>query len=124
VDGTRQPGAWAGVNVVVEEDGSVAVTTSQEKWDQMKAICRYWLGVLQAGVIELEYKRLISDRGFMVYVVQPFPCMKPYLKGFHLSLETWRGGRDEEGWKLRAREGAANVVEVDCRPPTQVEGLS
>jgi hypothetical protein len=25
--------------------------------------------------------------------------MVPYLKGIHLSLETWRGGRDEEGWK-------------------------
>ena len=28
--------------------------------------------------------------------------MKPYLKGFHLSLESWRGGRDAEGWKARA----------------------
>ena len=27
--------------------------------------------------------------------------MVPYLKGIHLSLETWRGGRDEEGWKVR-----------------------
>jgi hypothetical protein len=25
--------------------------------------------------------------------------MKPYLKGFHLSLETWRGGQDDKGWK-------------------------
>jgi hypothetical protein len=25
--------------------------------------------------------------------------MKPYLKGFHLSLESWRGGRDDDGWK-------------------------
>ena len=24
---------------------------------------------------------------------------KPYLKGFHLLLESWRGGRDVEGWK-------------------------
>ena len=27
--------------------------------------------------------------------------MKPYLKGFHLSLESWRGGRDAEGWKAQ-----------------------
>ena len=27
--------------------------------------------------------------------------MKPYLKGFHLSLEMWRGGRDAEGWKIK-----------------------
>jgi hypothetical protein len=36
----------------------------------------------------------------MVYVTQAYQGMKPYLKGFHLSLETWRGGRDSEGWKL------------------------
>ena len=101
VDGSRQPGAWAGVNVVIEDDGSVAVTASQEKWDRMKAICNYWLGVLDEGVVDLDHKKLSSDRGFMVYAVQAFPCMKPYLKGFHLSLEMWRGGRDAEGWKMK-----------------------
>ena len=30
-----------------------------------------------------------------------FAVMVPYLKGIHLSLETWRGGRDEEGWKIK-----------------------
>ena len=29
------------------------------------------------------------------------PGMKPYLKGFHLLLETWRGGWDAEGWKTK-----------------------
>jgi hypothetical protein len=36
----------------------------------------------------------------MVYMTQAYPGMKPYLKGFHLSLETWRGGCKSEGWKL------------------------
>ena len=49
----------------------------------------------------LEFKRLRSDRGFLVYVTQVYPAMKPYLKGFHLSLESWRGGCDEEGWKIK-----------------------
>jgi len=29
-----------------------------------------------------------------------YPAMKPYLKGFHLSLESWRQGRDNDGWKI------------------------
>jgi hypothetical protein len=29
--------------------------------------------------------------------------MKPYLKGFHISLERWREGCDSEGWKIHAR---------------------
>ena len=36
-----------------------------------------------------------------MYVTQAYPGMKPYLKGFHLSLEMWRGGQDAEGWKMK-----------------------
>ena len=96
-DGTRRPGAWAGVNVCVDEDRGVVVLTSQEKWDRMKIICEHWRGILGRGDTDLDFKRLCSDRGFMVYATQACPGMKPYLKGFHLSLETWRGGRDSEG---------------------------
>ena len=99
-EGSKHPGAWAGVNVVIKEDGSVAVTVTQEKWDRLKAICRHWLAESEAGHIELDFKKLRSDRGFLVYVTQAYPGMKPYLKGFHLSLESWREGRDAEGWKL------------------------
>ena len=30
--------------------------------------------------------------------------MKPYLKGIHQTLDSWRKGRDKEGWKLSNRE--------------------
>jgi len=90
--GTRRPGAWAGVNVCVEEDRGVVVLSSQEKWDRMKTICEHWQVILEMGDTDLDFKRLRSDRGFMVYVTQAYPGMKPYLKGFHLSLETWRRG--------------------------------
>lgn len=98
--GTRNPGAWAGACVVISEELGVMVLTSQEKWDRMKELCRHWLGVLKSGETLLDHKKLLSDRGFMVYVTQAYPSLKPYLKGFNLSLETWRGGRDDEGWKL------------------------
>ena len=110
-EGSKRPGAWAGVNVVVEEDGSVAVTVTQEKWDRLKAICRHWLAELEAGRTDLDFKKLRSDRGFLVYVTQAYPGMKPYLKGFHLSLESWREGRDAEGWKLRSGGWDANFDE-------------
>ena len=110
-EGSKRPGAWAGVNVVIEEDGSVAVTVTQEKWDRLKSICRHWLSELEAGRTNLDFKRLRSDRGFLVYVTQAYPGMKPYLKGFHLSLESWRGGRDAEGWKLSSERLDAEVEE-------------
>ena len=94
------PGAWAGVVVHNDPQLGIVVLTSQEKWDRTKAICMHWMQLLGKGQVELPFKQLESDRGFLVYVANAYPCMKPYLKGFHLSLEMWRGGRDAEGWKL------------------------
>jgi hypothetical protein len=98
--GVRQPGAWAGANVCIGDNGEVIVLTLQEKWDQLKAICMHWLGVVHGGDTDLDFKHLHSDQGFLVYVAQAYPRMKPYLKGFNLLLETWREGRDKDGWKV------------------------
>lgn len=70
--GLRQPGAWAGANVCIGEDGEVMVLTSQDKWDRLKTICRRWLDVLNGGTIDLDFKLLRSDRGFLVYVTQAY----------------------------------------------------
>jgi hypothetical protein len=118
-EGSRRPGAWAGVNVVIEENRSVAVMTSQEKWDRLKAICTFWQGELKAGRNQLDFKKLQSDRGFLVYVTQAYPGMKPYLKGFHLSLEMWRGGRDAEGWKVNP----GKVGETETRTDKEWGGM-
>jgi hypothetical protein len=99
--GTRRPGAWAGASVFNEENVGVVMLTSQEKWDRLKEICQHWHAVIQGGETMLDYKKLLLDRGFLVYITQAYPSMKPYLKGFHLSLETWRGNCDAEGWKKR-----------------------
>lgn len=99
---TRQPGAWAGVVVHNDPELGIVVLTSQEKWDKTKAICEHWMSLLVEGKTEVPFKQMESDRGFLVYVANAYPCMRPYLKGFHLSLEMWRGGRDSEGWKLKS----------------------
>jgi hypothetical protein len=35
--------------------------------------------------------------------------MDPFILGFHLTIDRWRPGRDEEGWRLRQAE-----VEVEA----------
>ena len=47
----------------------------------------------------------------MVYVSKTYGDMKPYLKGVHLILESWRPYRDEYGWRLRGEE--LNMDEVE-----------
>jgi hypothetical protein len=90
--GSCRPGAWAGANMCIEDDGDVSILTSQEKCVQLKGMCTYWLDWLERGKTSLDHKKLQSNHGFMVSVTQAYPGMKPYLKGFHLLLETWRGG--------------------------------
>ncbi len=80
----------------------VCVLTSNEKWIKMKAILEKWLGRLASHQPpKLNHKELLSDRGFLVYVTRTYPAMIPYMKGFHLTIEMWRGGRDAEGWKMK-----------------------
>ena len=86
--------------VFVDKELGIVVLTSQEKWDRLKLICKKWLIRVEAGKLDLNHTELRSDKGFMDHVTQAYPGMKPYLKGFHLSMETWQVGRDEEGWKL------------------------
>jgi hypothetical protein len=117
--GTTTPGAWAGVNVCVERNEGVVVMSSQDKWDRMKGICAHWLDKVSGGQNQLDFKRLRSDRGFMVYVTQAYPGMKPYLKGFHLSLETWRGNRCADGWK----EGGENMEDEAEATPQDMEEM-
>jgi hypothetical protein len=72
-----------------------------EKWTKMKGILRKWETALDPPSPQLVHKELLPDRGFLVYVTRTYPAMVPYLKGFHLTIEMWRGGRDTDGWKVK-----------------------
>jgi hypothetical protein len=64
--GSHCLGAWAGANVCIEDNGSISILTSQEKWDWLKGICTHWLNLLEWGETLLDHKKLQSDHGFMV----------------------------------------------------------
>lgn len=112
--GSQSPGAWAGT--LVETDGqNVWVTVSQEKWDKVKRILSETQDRLSQGGegVQLNRKQLERDRGFLNYVVQTFPCMTPYLIGYHMTIDSWRPGRDEEGWRqAEPSEGVAAFEEA------------
>jgi hypothetical protein len=93
----QQPRAWAGAGVHIRPGEGVFVLTSEEKWAKLKDIISKWLQVLDSGATDLDHKELLSDRGFLVYVTRDYPPMIPYVKGFHLTAEMWRGNRDADG---------------------------
>ena len=108
---SQTPGAWAGAIVHISNHIGVCALTSEEKWAKLKEILDKWWWRLSKGELELVHKELLSDRGFLVYVTRTYPAMVPYLKGFHLTIESWRGGRDEEGWKVKEDEASVASVE-------------
>ena len=48
----------------------------------------------------LELKMLEQKVGFLVHVAMAYPMMFPFLKGFYLTMNSWRTGRDEDDWRL------------------------
>ena len=96
---SQTPGAWAGA-VVRTDDERVAVTISQERWDKTKGILAWIDAALKADWRRIPFKPLESHRGFLVYVTRTYPATVPYLKGIHLTLDSWREGRDEDGWAV------------------------
>jgi hypothetical protein len=94
---SQRPGAWSGAFVSASADG-VGVSCGQEKWNKAKRI----LDDLQAQLLvstELPHKDLEQKRGFLVHLQRTYPCITPFIKGIHLTLDSWRPGRDSKGWK-------------------------
>lgn len=97
---TTTPGSWAGTNTTTD-NGTVSATVSKERWEKTQAQVKE-LDVLveladEDGGIPL--KRLLSIRGYLQYVCRTYDWLTPYMKGLHLTVDSWREWRDEEGWK-------------------------
>jgi hypothetical protein len=95
---TQRSGAWAG-SVVVTDKYGVGVKATQEKWDKAKRLVETLLEWVEAGE-PMKRKELESIRGSLVYLQRTYPAITPYLKGLHLTIDSWRPGRTAEGWKI------------------------
>ena len=140
---SQTPGAWAGATV--SSDGEVVKKgVTKERWEKVKLKVR-WIAD-QIGLSDsfspvdygdlndrrdesgecpqgcIHYKTMESFVGFLVYVSMTYTSMVPYLKGIYLTLNSWREGRDREGWPDASRkrlfdEGIdKNRVAPDLRP--------
>jgi len=95
---SQSPGAWAGIVTFVSPEGT-GVLCLKDKWLKAQRIISDTLAELDAQGV-LEHKVLEQRRGFLNHLQRVYPAMTPFLKGFHLTIDGWRGGRDAELWKL------------------------
>ena len=100
---STRPGPWCGSFFGISDE-SVYVYVSQEKWDKAKKYVSSWLEqvrkVSTSNLVLLDFKDLERGRGFLVYLSRTYPAITPFLKGVHLTLDSWRENRNPDGWKM------------------------
>ena len=52
----------------------------------------------------MHWARMESIIWFLIYVSMKYRGKNTYLKGIHLTLDSWILYRDKEGWKLQGEE--------------------
>ena len=112
--GQRQ-GAWAGSKTVTIDGLGVFVQAMKSKWLKVQAILRRYQEIYNNSdsLPSFNLKTLSEDVGFLVHVSLTYPTMRVYLKGFYLTMNSWRPFRDEHGWKLSGRANAAFLNAAD-----------
>ena len=116
-----KPGPWCG-SFVALKDSCVWVYTSQEKWNKAKRFIIELHNILATpGDVEavIDYKFLERGRGFMIYFCRTYTSFVPYLKGMHLTMDSWREGRDKDGWKMKM--GKESQTEEEEEPSSALE---
>ncbi len=113
---TKHPGPWAGT-ITFSSPAGVGVTCPADKWEKAQLLLRDLASQL-ASTDLLHRKSLESTRGFLNHLARTYPVITPFLKGFHLTLDGWRGNRDADLWKLpRELWGDSPLEAPDYLPP-------
>jgi hypothetical protein len=98
----KNAGAWTGTIFRISS-GRITKSVSQEKWEKGKAIIKGLALLLmdsEDGRPMLDRKALEKETGFMNHLAMTFDILTPFLKGFYLTLNSWRPQRDEGDWKM------------------------
>ena len=102
---SQSGGAWAGTIFEITPD-SIYKTVSQAKWDKGKLYIDNLVDKCKDPMAppRLNHKDLESKRGFLVHLSMTFPSIVPFLKGLHLTIDSWRPLRNDDGWKFSHKE--------------------
>jgi hypothetical protein len=105
-----------------DAEAGARILVSKKKRAKAKRI----LATLHGLVMDsewLDYNLLEIIRVLLVYVARTYRSLTPFLMGTHMSIDGWRTGRDEEGWRLREAEVNASRDSEDEGDPEEPPGL-
>jgi hypothetical protein len=95
-----------------DEEAGLRVLVARKKWCKANRLLAN-LDVLLKESEMVDHKVLERTRGFLVFVTRTYKPMAFFLLGFQLTIDSWRPGRDEEGWRLRQAEVEASLESDD-----------
>jgi len=121
VSPSQRAGAWAG-SVCHTDDGKVSVLVTVDKWLKARSLITELLAIAST-TNTFDFKMLESARGFLIYVVRTYPAFNSYLKGIHLTLDSWRPGRRDDGWKDIGEYLPSEGESAEILPPASVVGV-
>ncbi len=117
---SRAPGVWSGAKSISTSSGLYTCTT-QAKWERGKNILLEWEREYKENNGKLNRKDMEKGRGFLVHLARTYPIMVSNLKGIHHAIESWRSGRDGNGWKISNNEWRLFLEEISERESDDVD---
>ena len=90
----------------------------QEKWEKTQRLIGKMSEIMTRDHYPLA--RLLQIRGFLMYVVRTYPWINPYMKGLHLTINSWRPFCGPDSFKRQEKElENALVLGLDRDMPCQ-----
>jgi len=88
---SQSGGAWAGTIFEITKD-TICKTVSQEKWEKGRSLVREFTERCNdpQQPPRFNHKDLERKRGFLVHLSMTFSSLVPFLKGLHLTIDSWR----------------------------------
>jgi hypothetical protein len=122
-------GAWTGTIFRIDAE-SITKSVSQAKWDKGRALVMDLKKNCDAnleGRPSLDRRELERTTGFLNHLTMTFDDAAPFLKGFYLTLNSWRPLRDGDDWKMADKrwrqeleDARANAALLDESAPSMV----
>jgi hypothetical protein len=114
---SQEPGPWAGVVVHSSWPSELVYKLiTQSQWDKAKCILSEYTKLYAREhttakpnkVLEVWLPQAVLESGcsFLTYITRTYMGRIPYLKGLHLTIDSWRPNWDTDGWKVPAAPGA------------------
>ena len=99
-------GEWAGAISVAVEGVGLFVTVSEKKWLKAKTMIEELMNCFTSETDRpwMNTKELERKTGFLVHLAMTFDDIMPFLRGFYLTLNSWRPDRDRDGWKMNRKK--------------------